>query len=62
MMSVLGLQTAMIARFSQNGEGYRKMMNAITGGFVWGIVILVAIYMLLCSGKAGKEADTFEPL
>lgn len=62
MMSVLGLQTAMIARFSQNGEGYRKMMNAITGGSVWGIVILVAIYMLFRSGKAGKEADMFEPL
>lgn len=62
MMSILGLQTAMIARFSQNGEDYRKMMNAITGGFVWGIVILVATYMLFRSRKAGKEADTFESL
>lgn len=62
MMSILGLQTAMIARFSQNGESYRKIMNAITGGFVWGIVILVAIYMLLRSKKAEKEADMLESL
>ena len=25
MMSILGLQTAMISRFSENGEAYRKM-------------------------------------
>ena len=33
-------------------------MNAITGGFVWGIVIFIAIYMLLHSRKAKKEAHT----
>lgn len=36
------LQTAMISRFSENGEAYRKMMNTITGGFVYGIVIVIA--------------------
>lgn len=46
MMSILGLQTAMISRFSENSEDYRRMMNAITGGFVYGIVIVTAIYML----------------
>lgn len=47
MMSILGLQTAMISRFSGNGEDYRRMMNTITGSFVYGIVILIAVYMLL---------------
>lgn len=51
MMSILGLQTAMISRFSEKGEDYRRMMNAITGGFVYGIVILIAISMLLHSRK-----------
>ncbi len=51
MMSILGLQTAMISRFSENGESYRKMMNAITGTFVYGIVILIAVTMLLHSRK-----------
>lgn len=56
MMSILGLQTAMISQFSMNGEGYRKMMNTITGGFVYGIVLAIAIYMLLYSWKVRKEA------
>lgn len=51
MMSVLGLQTAMIAQFSANGENYRKMMNTITGGFVYGIVIIIAVDMLVRSQK-----------
>lgn len=62
MMSILGLQTAMIARFSKNGEDYRKMMNAVTGGSVWGIVIAVAIYMLWHSKKSGKKVETFESI
>jgi hypothetical protein len=37
----------MLSRFSENGESYRKMMNAIIGGFVYGIVILNAVLMLL---------------
>lgn len=46
MMSVLGLQTAMITRFSPERNDFRQMMNSITGGFVYGIVIIIAIYML----------------
>ncbi|MGN0179511.1 MAG: hypothetical protein ACI4DY_08740 [Monoglobaceae bacterium] len=60
MMSILGLQTAMISRFSADGENYRKMMNTITGGFVWGIVIMIAIYMLICSAKRRKKAEYLE--
>ena len=61
MMSILGLQTAMISRFSENGEDYRKMMNAITGGFVYGIVILIAIYMLLHGRCLRKKVESVEP-
>jgi len=60
MMSILGLQTAMISRFSENGESYQKMMNAITGGFVYGIVILIAIIMLLHSRKTRKKVEDVE--
>lgn len=60
MMSILGLQTALIARFSVNGESYREMMNAITGGFVYGIVILIAVYMLLHSRSLKKEVQPLE--
>lgn len=41
----------MITRFSENGESYRKIMNAITGGFVYGMVILIAVIMLLYNIK-----------
>ena len=60
MMSILGLQTAMISRFSENGESYRKMMNAITGGFVYGIVILIAVIMLLHNIKIRKKVEKIE--
>ena len=60
MMSILGLQTAMISRFSENGEAYRKMMNTITGGFVYGIVIVIAITMLLHSKKTQKKVESIE--
>ncbi len=39
------------AAFSADGPAFRRMMNAITGGFVWGIVIAIAVYMLLHSAK-----------
>lgn len=60
MMSILGLQTAMISHFSENGENYRKMMNAITGGFVYGIVIFIAVIMLINNRKSGKKVEGIE--
>lgn len=60
MMSILGLQTAMIAQFSEHDDSYRKMMNTITGGFVYGIVILIAVYMLLHSKNIGKKVEQIE--
>lgn len=57
MVSVLGLQTAMISNFSVNGEDYRKMMNTITGGLVYGMVIIIAIYMLMQSRKIRKRDE-----
>ena len=60
MMSILGLQTAMISRFSENGETYRKMMNAVTGGFVYGTVILIAVYMLLHGRKLREKVQSVE--
>ena len=57
LMSLLGLQTAMIARFSPNGEGYRKLMNTITGSAVYAAVIVIAVYMLRRSRKLEKKGS-----
>ena len=62
MMSVLSLQTAMIARFSSNGEGYRKMMNAITGGAVFFIVMVTVAVMMVQSSKIKREVEPHEEI
>lgn len=56
LMSVLGLQTALIAQFSVRGDGFRQTMNAITGGAVWLCVMLTAICMLRKTEGGGKGA------
>lgn len=61
LMSLLGLQTAMISQFSTEGEDLRRMMNALTGGGVWFSVILIAVYMLLHRRKT-KEVKSIDPL
>ncbi len=57
LMSIIGLQTAMLTEFSSKGEGYRKMMNGITGGCIWVIVILIALYMIQHSRKLKKQGE-----
>ena len=57
LMSLLGLQTAMIARFSPNGEEYQKLMNTITGSAVYAAVIVIAVYMLRRSRKLEKKGS-----
>lgn len=59
-MSILGLQTAMISQFSANGEDFRRLMNAVTGGAVYVIVVLIAVYMLLHSPKSRKKVNSGE--
>lgn len=54
MMSMLGLQSALLARFSNDGA-YRQWMNAATGGCVYGLVILLAIGMLAHASKLQKR-------
>lgn len=55
LMSLLGLQTAMISRFSEKADDFRTMMNAITGGFVFLGVTALAVYMLVRSAAVRKN-------
>lgn len=45
-MSMLGLQNALIVKFSSESASYRVMMNSLTGAAIYIIVIGIAIYML----------------
>lgn len=62
LMSVLCLQTAMIAQFSENDYVFRRLMNTITGGIVWTGVILTAAYMLYRSRNAKDEVKSHEQI
>lgn len=55
MMSVLGLQTAMITAFSENQGPFRQTINAITGGTITIAIISIAIYIIINARKKIKE-------
>ncbi len=61
MMTMLCLQAALIDRFSQQGESYRRMMNGLTGGAVWCGVLLLAVY-LLHRTKENKEVKGIDEI
>lgn len=51
LMSVLALQTAMITRFGEGDEKFRMEMNIITGAFVLGITLFMAVYLIVHGQK-----------
>lgn len=55
MMSILGLQTAMIAAFASANKNFGFVCNAVTGGIVGVAVVAIAIYMTVYSYKAKKR-------
>lgn len=57
IMSIFSLQTAMISQFSENADDFRKLMNTLTGGFVYGAVIFIAVYMLFHGRALRKKAE-----
>lgn len=60
MMSVLGLQTAMISAFASANKSLRFVCNAVTGGIVGVAVAAIAIYMTAYSYKAKKKLFSAE--
>ncbi len=59
MVSILSLETAMLAQFSGNDDPrFRPMMTGATGGGVCTIVIVMAIYMIRRANKNLKKIET----
>ena len=57
MVSVLSLETAMLAQFGGNeAPGFRAVMTAATGGGVCTVVIAMAIFMII---KATRQLKIF---
>ena len=55
LMSLLGLQTAMIALFSSQGEEFRTVMNTATGTGVSVLTVSSAVYMIVRSQMILKK-------
>lgn len=58
MVSILSLETAMLARFGSNDDfEFRRLMTELTGGGVCTIVIAVAAFMLWKSARQLKNPE-----
>lgn len=55
LMSVLGLQTAMLSQFSAAGATDGRTMNAVTGGILCGVVVTLATGMLIYGYRKKAE-------
>lgn len=57
MMSILGLQNALISTFSPEDKDYLRLMNTLTGTGIYLLVIAIAIYMVSRSRKGGAKRE-----
>lgn len=57
MMSILGLQNALISTFSPENKDYLRLMNSLTGTGIYLLVIAIAIYMVSRSRKGGAKRE-----
>lgn len=57
LVSLLSLETAMLAQFG-NDENYRRIMTALTGSGVCLIVLAVSIFMIVRSNKEIKKLQS----
>ena len=55
MVSILSLETAMVARFSSDAEEFRRIMTGATGGGVCVIVLGMAVFMIWKCTKQIKK-------
>lgn len=57
LVSILALETAMLAEFGGDDETFRTIMTGATGGSVCVIVIGMAIYMITRAKKSLKQGE-----
>ena len=57
LVSMLSLETAMLARFGSDETEFRRMMLGASGGIVCAFVLAMAIYMIVRSTKQLKKTQ-----
>ena len=55
LVSMLSLETAMLARFGSDDPEFRRIMLAASGGVVCAVVLTMAVYMIAISTKKLKK-------
>ena len=57
LVSMLSLETAMLVQFDEGGStsDFRRVMTAVTGGCVCIMVLVMAVFMVVCSTKQLKK-------
>lgn len=60
LVSMLSLETAMLARFGGDDDAFRQMMTAVTGGAISAVVMGMAIYMIARSSKQLKKRQLLD--
>jgi divalent metal cation (Fe/Co/Zn/Cd) transporter len=60
LVSMLSLETAMLAEFGNDDSVLRFWMTGISGGVVCAFVLAMAIYMIVRSAKNLKQAKFYE--
>ena len=58
LMSLSGLQNALITEFSPGEEAYRVLMNTLTGTGVWFLVVGISVFMMISSSVRKRKGDT----
>lgn len=56
-VSLLSLQTAMLARFGRGEEAVRAVMTAVTGSLVCVLIIVIAVVMIFTANRHLKQLD-----
>lgn len=57
VMAMFCLQTAMITRFGNGDDGFRRLMNSISGTAVCVAVIAVSVYMIVSAKNKIRKAE-----
>lgn len=60
MVSMLALETAMIAQFGDEGDTFRRAMTGTTGFVVCAFVLGMAVYMIVTAGERLHAAENRE--
>ena len=55
LMSILALQTAMLAQFGEGDAAFRQVMNLATGAAVTLLSAALAVFLIVYAARTGRD-------